>query len=275
MKMQASLKDKSRIIWRGLDRWDAVEFLFACSVIILASVSALVSLSAEDQKDLKKLLLPVFSAIFGVGVLVLQLRRKKVEAEKQIKEEQNKVSEEQRIELLRRRCVVAILISLREQYFANCEQTEKHQHRVTLFQLDKHDPANMRLRIYARAAEVAEQSDTSFAVDGTHKKRCEGIAGLIWHMDCTQTVILPEWPTDEQNTAGRYEYASLGNLTVEQAERLKIKSRGITGTAVRVHGDRWGVLVLDSQNPDHIKRKGAMVEGFAILLGKVATEFTT
>jgi len=167
--------------------------------------------------------------------------------------------------LLRRRItkmgqVRFVLNSLHRKYFSNVPEEELYLHRVTVLRAKRFfSTTPHRLCVFARSGTSFQKSKTYLRIDDEHEDENEGVAGRAWFTNATATVTdLPQWPdklySPTQDTLTRSQYAQTGLLSVEKASRLNVKSRSITATVVRtVSGRKWGVLVLDSRNPQGIQ----------------------
>ena len=98
------------------------------------------------------------------------------------------------------------------------------------------------------------------------------MAGRIWFLGTERTVELPEWSDDPVRKA---EYAVKGFIGPAQAESLRVKSKVLSGTVVRLFGRKWGVLILDSKTPGFIANtKEYVVRRYAALIGRLLEEGT-
>jgi len=171
-----------------------------------------------------------------------------------------------------RKVIRAIVDALHAEYFAAVRASKKHEHRVTLFRrkrLWRTCLWGQYLVVYIRSG-THPRSGARFRVDD-NMARCEGFAGRIWYIDATlPPVIVPPWSNDAADAAGRQAYADAGNVTIDQARRLNLKSRSFTGTIIRIGGDRWGVLLVDSLLTVHVTNdKNLILQRYAALLEKV------
>ena len=167
------------------------------------------------------------------------------------------------------RTVGAVLEALYAEYFTKVEDDDRVNHRATVFVCSPHPNGGKQLVIYRRAGRYQE-SPTVWRVDPDDGTKCEGVAGLIWYLRTRRTVELPDWAEDRDRKA---EYAAKGNVSLAQAEALKIKSKVLSGTVIVVNYERWGVLILDSKSPGVIaKTKEHVVERYAAMLGRLLEE---
>jgi hypothetical protein len=153
-----------------------------------------------------------------------------------------------------------ILDSLHEIYFQSVPKEELFKHRTTLFKAYRSLLTRRRnhLKIFERSGTAYLGSKTCFRIDDNREDINEGIAGRAWFINAKCTVNdLPEWPemgsTGPQQNPTCFEYAKRGFVSIERAGQLTVKSRSFIATVVRNReGDRWGVLILDSRDPDGI-----------------------
>lgn len=200
----------------------------------------------------------VWGSECGLLVLVAKFAQKKAGA----------VEQDGR-EAFTKRVVGAVLDGLYREYFSQVAADDRHNHRVTLFRCQRAADGGQELVIYRRHGKY-QSSATVWKVDDDDLARCEGVAGRIWFLDTKQTVELPDWSDDP---AGAAAYAGEGFIRASQAMELRVKSKVLSGTAVRVGGEKWGVLILDSKTPGYItKTKEHMVEWYAELIARVLGE---
>lgn len=180
--------------------------------------------------------------------------------------------------LTNRKEIKGVLDSLHKSFFQGIDNEDQFKHRVTLFKAYgrfRYVPwGRLRfLRVYARSGTRYQQSATCFEIDDESESGNQGVAGRAWFTDAQATVAdLPCWPDSvvRGNDKICQKYAKDGNITIELANNLGIKSRSISATVVRnKSGERWGVLVLDSREPAGValnQEKKAMVALVADLL---------
>jgi hypothetical protein len=183
--------------------------------------------------------------------------------------------------LINRKEIKHILDSLQKNFFQGIDSEEQFKHRVTLFKAYPYRHwytywpwGRCRyLKVYARSGTRYQHSTTCFKIDDESESGNHGVAGQAWFKDAQVTVSdLPIWPENgtQENEKVCQEYAKKGNITIEVANKLEIKSRSISATVVRNRkGERWGVLVLDSRDPEGVAlnhEKKAMIAMVADLL---------
>ncbi|MBA4063095.1 MAG: hypothetical protein C0501_05175 [Isosphaera sp.] len=234
--------------WKRPGFWGRVEFA--------AAVAALASgvIAVWDQ-----LTGAIWGSAFAAAVLLANVRQRRLE----------KKEREEREEFVKR-VVGAVLEGLRSEYFTKVDEEDRHNHRVTLFVCQTRAGGDGKeLRIYRRAGSFPS-SPTAWRVDDDEPGRCEGVAGRVWFHGTKRTVELPEWSED---TAGKEAYAAKGFVGPIQAENLKVKSKVLSGTVVRVFGRKWGVLMLDSRTAGFIlPAEEHVVERYAALIGRMLEE---
>lgn len=153
--------------------------------------------------------------------------------------------------------IKASLNAFSDSFFKEVAISDRYKNRVTLFKAKKDFFGRQSLIIFARAGTIQQKSNTQFLIDDNNEEKNEGVAGRAWYTNSRVTVSsLPQWNEgvswkSDQNCI---EYAKQSFLTLEKASQLTIKSRSITATIVRnQQGDPWGVLVLDSREPQGVE----------------------
>jgi len=145
--------------------------------------------------------------------------------------------------------IQAILDTARDEALAGVKDNLKHQHRLTLFRCQRLWRRLLIGRYLAVHVRSGPHSQTRrlFRV-GDRDVDCEGIAGWIWYIDAAipRTQLLA-WPDDPNDAAGQQAYADAGRLSLEKARSLNVKARVFWGSIIRVNGEKWGVLLLDSR----------------------------
>lgn len=175
----------------------------------------------------------------------------------------------------RKKEIKGVLDALQKQYFKDVPADELFKHRVTLFKACKQwywfGPSH--LKMIARSGTAYQKTNVRFTIDDLDETRNEGVAGRAWFKDATISVLdLPNWQEcrNPSNNRDCQTYAERGYVPMEKAAELGIKSKSISGTVVRDRkGQRWGVLVLDSRDPQGVSNsaeKQAIVNLVADLL---------
>lgn len=140
-------------------------------------------------------------------------------------------------------------------------------HRLTLFRADM---ARGRLIIVARSSHVTGESVTSWRIDRNSLERCEGVAGVTWFRDCLLTVQdLPD--VSNECADGEVEdYARRTFVRRSDVIEKRWRARSYAATTIRVAGEPWGVLVLDSIDPRGASDRIWARESFAVeMLGDI------
>ncbi len=164
------------------------------------------------------------------------------------------------------------LDALQQTFFPATEDSYKN--RVTLFKACYNPITRSRfLKIYARSGTSYQKAKIRFPIDDEEEEKNEGVAGRAYFVNSTMVVVgLPEWPSssDPKNEICK-EYCKKGYVSYETAINLDVQSRSVAASVVRNKaGERWGVLVLDSREPQGVslsQQKRAMM----ILIGQVLT----
>ncbi|MCY4381692.1 MAG: GAF domain-containing protein [Nitrospinae bacterium] len=139
---------------------------------------------------------------------------------------------------------------LRDALFKNMPPDEMFHHRATLFKANRRET---KLKFFCRSGTQYQRNVQSFQINNDNEMQNEGIAGQAWFKDTTLNYsdlpkISSQWRDDDDTCK---EYAKAGHLPLGKAKRLNVKSRSIAATPIRnLDGKRWGVLVVDSRNPD-------------------------
>lgn len=219
--------------WRTRGFWDVVD---GVSAIGLPFAAFAVLASPDSRKvlpGLVVLILGSLSATIKVSMKVADIRRKKAEAEQA------------------KRMVLGIVRVFSSRYFQG--QKEEHdKHRVTLFVAERCRVGRVtgkRLAIYARAGSC-ENSRTTWPIDDDELEKCRGLAAHIWFQNKTKFKVAScDWP-DSGSETQKAKYATSLGITIAEAEALNVKSRGFAGSPVIVHGERWGVLLIDTKKKE-------------------------
>ncbi len=170
-----------------------------------------------------------------------------------------------------------VLDSFQESFFRGVPSQDQFKHRATLFKARKNLAGQAQyLKVFARSGTAYQKSRTWFRIndESSHPSANEGVAGRAWFTNSQVTVTdLPLWSKagNPSKDAECQRYARDGFLSVETAAQLEIKSRSISATVVRNRaGQRWGVLVLDSQEPDGIAMTSEKDAMFSLVADLVA-----
>jgi hypothetical protein len=152
--------------------------------------------------------------------------------------------------------IQSILDNLRDETFRKEDEKKEpqHNHRVTLF---THAPRSFQgkwLIPIVRSGHLTQDTETRFRV-GDDPNRLEGIAGHAWSLKSGVTV--PNLPDLNQVVAGEKEIEEYARKTLVTPEWVRKRlskgkplARSYYATPVEVSGVRWGVLVVDSMNPE-------------------------
>ena len=157
--------------------------------------------------------------------------------------------------------VHGILNDFRDKVFPN--QPAEHEHRVTLF---RHYDSYFCLRTLltrfpwsgclvpvVRSGEVTQNPHVIFNAPPDTPNKSTGVAGLTWESrECQHISNLPDLDT---TSAERriHSYASKTKSSpaniAKKVKKGKILARSFYGIPVEVKGKTWGVIILDSRNP--------------------------
>ncbi len=160
-----------------------------------------------------------------------------------------------------------VLTTLRSRFIpATVREDPEVDHRLTLYCADR---KQAKLRIFARSGEATRNSGTCWQIDPNDRNRCQGVAGVGWYLN--STMFVPErgeepLPDISRESTSRDEesYAARTFVTCEDVRRNRWKARSFATLTVRVDGRRWGVLVLDSVDPEGANRRIVRKVEFAV-----------
>ena len=153
--------------------------------------------------------------------------------------------------------IAGILSCMKERYFRNAKDTERHRNRVTLFRCVESEEESGRVKcltVFARAGRY-EDSTRAWALDDNEPERCRGAAGQIWFHGTDQIFsAICDWPGDDDPDRDdkKRRYAQGLKITLAEAESLHVKSKVFVGLRVVVRNRIWGVLLLDSMDDGQI-----------------------
>jgi hypothetical protein len=91
-----------------------------------------------------------------------------------------------------------------------------------------------------------------FYVNEHYDEYCEGVAGLIYSLGHVATEELPDLHAPNVTDAMYEEYAKLTHDTAQNVKQWLYYSRRIAGVIIYVDGQKWGLLVLDSSDPEAV-----------------------
>lgn len=125
-------------------------------------------------------------------------------------------------------------------------------YRATLFRAFHCPGLGSWLGIVQRSPDIFVNWRAIFCIDPQHNKHCTGIAGECWwnaHAGLDSQFYV-KMPTLEQDGALNLEYLDQGFLDEREFRRIAKASIFFHATDIRVDGKVWGVLVLDSSDPE-------------------------
>ncbi|MCF6153246.1 hypothetical protein [uncultured Candidatus Kuenenia sp.] len=187
------------------------------------------------------------------------------------------------------RVVQHILDQYREEVFSKDENTKEdaeHFHRITLFKHFKWRWALVRspwsgwVVPVARSGSRTKTKIQCFLASKEHPDDAEGVAGQTWARNRTVIVSdLPDLNIDNPQETDIIEYAKRAFVTKEwicnrmQTNRRGLQCRSLFGICIEVKGIPWGVLVIDSRNPEPSRLrksyKNAKLEAYKDILSKL------
>lgn len=169
--------------------------------------------------------------------------------------------------------MAAVLGEFHKKYFRRESKESIHEHRITLFRCVEVEPGGGKhLCIFARHG-VHPDSSCTWPVDENSKEGCRGIAAQIWfHGVGTVKAADCPWPGDDGCPIQKVRYAESLGISVDEAERLNVKSTAFTGSRIMARGEKWGVLLLDSRKEGHIvdnKYEKSVISEYADLITSI------
>jgi hypothetical protein len=94
-----------------------------------------------------------------------------------------------------------------------------------------------------------KRPDRVFYVHEHYEENCQGVAGLAYARGRLATVQLPDLHAPGVTDATFEAYAKLTNDSIKIVKQQLYYSQRIAGVTIYVDGVRWGLLVLDSNDP--------------------------
>jgi hypothetical protein len=162
----------------------------------------------------------------------------------------------------------------REESFKNVKEDPEHHHRVTLFKYVRYRwwfcrwPWTGWVRAVERSGHTTHRRGIVYRAPD-EADDAEGVAGRAW---VTKRVILvsklPDLHTAPSEEDFRV-YAEQTFVSVAWAKKHRPSARSLCGIPVEVSGTPWGVIVLDSRDPDGVAKNKAEYRTFAKYLSKL------
>ena len=153
-----------------------------------------------------------------------------------------------------------------------------YDYRATLFKVRSCWLCGSWLGIVARSGDLYPQRTTVFSIDAKNKKYNTGIAGECWRRkDETIIAKLPELTEGSPSEDAQNQFKTAGYLADCEYQRMSVKSTVLLATGIRVAGKVWGVLVLDSTDPNQFpkpqqkKRETESLEFAAVALEQLVS----
>ncbi len=249
----------------GAGFWDAADIGL---LVAVAVSSAALNMVPQERTAVVGWVVIGSAVAAAVPKAILKIMDSRKAQAKEMAEDAARREREREVERLRkhtagqgRRVIQAVLYSVWESYFGHVPVEERHKGRVTLFrcaEADEIPEQGKHLAIFARKGRNPD-STCWWSVDDHDLDRCHGVAAIVWFHDLTKIVTAEcDWP-DRDDPAAKAIYARSMGITVEEAERLSIKSKVVGGSPVIVRGRKWGSLVLDSRQEGQISRSGVKI----------------
>jgi hypothetical protein len=105
----------------------------------------------------------------------------------------------------------------------------------------------------ARVPRSSRSPERVFKAHDHYEEQCEGVAGLIYFYGRLATKQLPDLHARPVSLKDIEEYAKLTNDSVNVVKHELYYARRIAGVTIYVDGRKWGILVLDSSDPEAIE----------------------
>jgi hypothetical protein len=174
---------------------------------------------------------------------------------------------------------------MQEHAFANQNADGKHRNRVTLFKriywkfcLDRESRSWWRVRkpwggwlVPVRRSGHTTQNVSVVFYAPDDPEKAEGVAGQTWARDSILPVDgLPD-VSGACTDANLRDYAARTWVSVDWLRREKSSARSLLGIPVRVKGEVWGVIVVDSQSTN-IENREEIIKSYQLIakvLGKL------
>lgn len=145
--------------------------------------------------------------------------------------------------------IVPILDLVVDQVFPN-QDRRNHIYRATLFKSRRCWLLGRWLGIFSRSGKMYRKRQTIFSISHESKVHCTGLAGECWKQDgITFSLILPDCRTGPVTEDNMAKYHLEGCLDPREYTKMAVKSQVFLLTGIRVAGQLWGILVVDSTDP--------------------------
>ncbi len=133
-------------------------------------------------------------------------------------------------------------------HFPNADLSQ-YRVRATLFKKRRAWLLGCWLGAVDRSGENYRRLRSIFSVNDNIESENTGVAGLCYWTE--MTVCLEVKPVDDEPTPAQTgDYKSKTHLTDEEYDCLLLKSCFFLATCIKVNGKKWGVLVLDTNDPN-------------------------
>jgi hypothetical protein len=133
------------------------------------------------------------------------------------------------------------------------QDLDNHHYRATLFRVRHVYGVGRWLGAVARSGHTYRRLTTVFSIDPEKRENNTGFAGECWRQG-GRTLIsptpLPDQRSGAVSAADRERYKTEGYLADVEYDKMSLHSRVFLATGVKVGGFVWGVLVIDSTDPN-------------------------
>lgn len=157
------------------------------------------------------------------------------------------------------------------------------RHRITLFELKRRsfltrwwdDKWTHRLVPRTRVPHSGRLPRRVWRVHEYYSEKCKGIAGQVFANDVLVSEKLPDLCGSNVSNDTFSDYARLSNDDEKAARRERYYAQRVGGVGIRIEGRRWGVLVLDSQDPhgiDLVRLQGVHARRVLTMLTRILSK---
>jgi hypothetical protein len=144
------------------------------------------------------------------------------------------------------------LNELADRHFAKTDD-ENHHYRVTLFKARKLPLVGSWLGMVARSGDKFRRLRTIFSIDAEDRSRNTSLAGECFWQGATiirRVDPLDESKDGEELAKAIQTYIKASFISQEEFDTMAAKSCVFLITCIKLNGKKWGVLVLDSSDPE-------------------------
>jgi len=151
-----------------------------------------------------------------------------------------------------RRKIERTLDTLANRHFAKPDD-EKHHYRATVFKARSLPLLGSWLGIVARNGDKYRRMRTIFSIDRENRDRNTSLAGECWWQGGTiirSVAAFDEESEGEERERAIQSYIKDTLISRDEFDAMAVKSCVFLLTCIKIDGKKWGVLVLDSTDPE-------------------------